>query len=168
MPWKPIPDPPKGWRSENREPRAKFLVDESLGVEVANVLRGAGWNAIFASDLGLLGHSDEDVFAAALREDRILLTHDRDFLNDRVFRPDRNPGLVVLPGAEGEERILIRALGGAVSVIGRFRETWRGTKVVVHTDETWTVSHRTPDGHIGRTKYRFPRNRQVEEWVDDG
>jgi len=166
VPWKPISDPPKGWLSKNREPRAKFLVDESLGAEVADALRGAGWNAVFAGDLGLLGRSDEDVFAAACREDRILLTHDRDFLNDRIFRPDRNPGLVVLPGADGEERTLIPALGGAVSIIGCFRETWRGSKVVIHADGTWTVWHRTEGGRVRRTQYRFPLNRRVEEWVD--
>jgi predicted nuclease of predicted toxin-antitoxin system len=166
--WKSIPDAPTGWEVGNKK-RSRFLIDESLGVEVANVLRRAGWNAVFAADLGLLGHEDEDVFAAARREDRILLTHDKDFLNDRLFRPDLNPGLVVLrPGAEGhQDRLLLRALFDAVSVVGQFREIYRGTKLTVHEDGTWTMSHKTPEGRVERTKYRFPRNRQVEEWVDD-
>jgi predicted nuclease of predicted toxin-antitoxin system len=126
MPWKALPSPPKGWISANREPRAKFLVDESLGVDVGKVLRARGWNAVYASDLKLLGRSDEDVFAAAYREDRILLTHDRDFLNDRVFRLDVNPGLVILPGAEGQDAALGRALGDLMDVVGPFRETFRG------------------------------------------
>jgi alpha-tubulin suppressor-like RCC1 family protein len=56
--------------------------------------------------------------------------------------------LVVLPGAEGEERLLVRALGGAVSVVGRFREAWRGTKIVLERDETWSISIREPDGKV--------------------
>jgi predicted nuclease of predicted toxin-antitoxin system len=169
MPWKPLRiDEPRGWALRNKK-RARFLVDESLGVEVANVLRGAGWNAVFASDLGLLGRSDEDVFAAARREDRILLTHDRDFLNDRVFRPDLNPGLVVLrPGAEGHQnRLLLRALGGAVSVVGAFREVFRGTKLVVHEDGSWTTSQRTHDGLLKRKRYRFPGRGQTEIWEEE-
>jgi len=166
MAWKTLADPPPDWQQTVREKKARFLVDESLGVGVADLLRGAGWNAVFAGDLGLLGHADEDIFAAAKREDRILLTHDRDFLSDRAFPPHLNPGIVVLPGGEGQEATLIRALGAVVSVVGRFRESWRGTKVVVCEDETWLVSSRSDDGRIHQSKYRFPKHGQVEIWED--
>jgi predicted nuclease of predicted toxin-antitoxin system len=166
MPWKPLPSPPKGWISANRERRAKFLVDESLGVDVAKVLRARGWNAVYASDLKLLGRSDEDVFAAARREDRILLTHDRDFLNDRVFRMDVNPGVAILPGAEGDNAALGRALHDLVDVVGPFRETFRGAKIIVRPDRTLTVSQRTYEGRVKTTKYRLSTNRQPEQWED--
>ena len=165
MPWKSLPSAPQGWISENRK-RSRFLVDESLGIAVAKVLRARGWNAVYAADLKLLGRSDEDVFAAAYREDRILLTHDRDFLNDRVFRLQVNPGVVVLPGAEGQDAALGRALGDLVDVVGPYRETFRGAKIVVHPDRTWTVSQRTHEGRVETTKYRLSSNRQPEQWED--
>jgi predicted nuclease of predicted toxin-antitoxin system len=65
--------------------KARFIVDESAGVEVARVLQREGYNTKYVGELGLCGHSDEDVFAAACKDNRILVTHDADFLNNRRF-----------------------------------------------------------------------------------
>jgi hypothetical protein len=32
----------------------------------------------------------------------VLLTHDKDYLNDRQYPFHRNPGVIILPGEEGE------------------------------------------------------------------
>src|SRR5438132_438714 len=103
MPWRAIPDPSKQeLRELNRmRKKARFLVDENLGEEVAQVLRAEGFNSQFVSEAGLRRHDDTDVFAYALRTDRVLLTHDPDFLDDRKYPQNRNPGLVVLPGGSG-------------------------------------------------------------------
>jgi predicted nuclease of predicted toxin-antitoxin system len=105
MPWKPILIP-SGREADavvrHQKKRARLLVDESLGPAVAEVLRGAGWNMKFAGEVGLLGRSDEDVLAYAQRDDRFLLTHDVEFLDDRRFPPDHNPRILVLSGASGE------------------------------------------------------------------
>jgi predicted nuclease of predicted toxin-antitoxin system len=80
----------------------RFLVDESMGEGVAKILRHEGYNAKYVSDVGLTGRSDEDVFATAWSEDRVLVTHDPDFLDDRLFPPHRNPGvLLIRPGSSG-------------------------------------------------------------------
>src|SRR3990172_6362415 len=99
MPWQ---RPPKLTKAEIAAPRrdtkkARFVVDESMDVEVASWLRRQRFDAVHVSDVGLAGHTDEDVCAYAWREDRVLLTHDADFLTDRRFPPQRNPGVVVLP-----------------------------------------------------------------------
>ncbi len=77
--------------------KARFLVDECLGIEAAKVLTAFGWNALFVEDAHLANHSDEDIFAYAWRSDRIILTHDGDFLDDRRFPLNRNPGVIILP-----------------------------------------------------------------------
>src|ERR1700677_2046223 len=82
--------------------RSRFLVDESLGTGVAMVLRYQGYNVKFGPDVGLGGKDDQDVFSFAWRERRMLLTHDKDFMDDRQFPFNRNPGVIVLPGEEGE------------------------------------------------------------------
>src|SRR6266446_5838161 len=118
--------------------KARFLVDESLGVEVAKVLRAQGWNAKYAAEVGLQGHSDEDVFARAWADDRIVLTHDTDFLDDRRFPPHRNPGVVVLPSAQDDEISLFTALAGVASFVAPFREGYRQRKVLVSANSEWT------------------------------
>jgi predicted nuclease of predicted toxin-antitoxin system len=100
------------------EGKAKFLVDESFGVEAARVIRDLGWDAEFVCDVALGGRPDEDVMAYAQRERRIILTHDRDFLDDRRFPPHRIPGVIVLPGANGGTEILDRELARLLITIG--------------------------------------------------
>jgi hypothetical protein len=170
MPWKPISEPTdaevREIVQENRG-KAKFLVDENLGAEVTQLLRDAGWNAIDVFELNLEGHPDENIFAAARKQDRILLTHDDDFLDDRRFPPRLSPGMVVLPGAQGDDRALLSAIYRMLSIVGRLRELWRCTKIIISTDGTWTVlTFEKSEGRVTKSRYRFPKNR-MEVWEDE-
>ena len=144
--------------------RARFLVDESLGVEAARVLCNLGWNAKYACDAGLKGHSDEDVMAYAWREKRILFTHDRDFLDDRRFPANRNPGVVILPGAEGSTATLERELARVVVTIGRHGDAYRGSKIHIRDDGTWSIRYaHSPSGAAGARILKFSRGGQIWE-----
>jgi uncharacterized protein with PIN domain len=59
--------------------KARFLIDESLGVEAARAIRGWGWNVVYVGEVGLGGKSDEDVFAFAWSDDRIILRMTKTF-----------------------------------------------------------------------------------------
>lgn len=168
MPWRLLTGPPT--EEESRVIRAliahrsKFLVDESLGVEVANVLKGLRYNVKFGPDVGLGGKSDQDVYAYSWRHKRILLTHDRDFLNDREFPFHRNPGVIVLPGAEGEEVPLVRALGQMLRIFGTQGDTFPNAKILIDGDLIWHVqSCHKADGYIERYKLRFTKQ-NVYRW----
>ena len=170
MPWEAAPDiTNEEYQSLVREFRNKsrFLVDENLGVEVARALRDLGWNTKYVGDLDLVGHSDEDVFARAWSDERIILTHDHDFLDDRRFPPHRNPGVVVLPGAQGNEDALLRALAGMLSMVAPFRDAYWRTKVGIAADETWTFIRRNAKtGDMEKTRLRGVRRGPVEVWRD--
>jgi hypothetical protein len=58
----------------------RFHLDESVRRAVAEGLRKRGIDATTASDAGLLGASDAEHVEFASRENRILVTHDDDFL----------------------------------------------------------------------------------------
>ena len=170
MPWDEIPQSSKEDRSsflrENKK-RARFLVDESVDPALADMLRQSGWNATHVREVGLLGHPDENVLAYAQREDLILLTHDPDFLDDRKFPPHRNPGVIVLPGAEGDRQAILEAVRDLLPVVGAFREIWRATKIAITHDRTWTVDTFDKDlGRRTRTKYRFRKHRRPEWWIE--
>ncbi len=171
MPWRPVPDAPEeeveAFVKQFRK-KARFLVDESLGVNVAEAIRDEGWNAKFVAELGLAGHSDEDVFARAWADDRLILTHDSDFLDDRRFPPHRNPGVVVLPGAEGDELPLITALAGLLLFVAPFREGYRRVKIVVSADAEWTFIGQNADtGTMKKRRFRIPPRGPMEEWKDE-
>ena len=167
MPWKELDSPTK---SEERaldlqyRGKARFIIDESAGPGVAKILQRFGYNATFVGELGLCGHSDEDVFAAAWKEKRILITHDPDFLENRRFPPHRNPGIIVIrPGASGRDnRGLLICLSKAVVFAG-FHATWfRGKKMEFASDELITII-----GRAGRNRYRWPEgNGRAMIWED--
>jgi hypothetical protein len=170
MPWRRVPDAPQQEveaYAKRFQKKSRFLVDESLGVNVADVLREHGWNTKYVAELGLEGHSDEDVFSRAWADDRIILTHDTDFLDDKRFPPYRNPGVVILPGAQGDELPLITALAGLISFVAPFREGYRRAKAVVSADAEWTFIRQNPDtGAMEKRRFRIPPNGPFEEWID--
>lgn len=164
MPWKRFADDTEVAVTGRK---ARFLVDESLGLGTTEVLRHLGWNVKDVSEVGLSGHPDENVFAYAYREDRILLTHDTDFLDDTRFPPHRNGGVVVLPGGSGDEVALLRGLRLCLALTGRFHDVLRGMKVIVGADRTVTIIARNErTGAMGKTWYRIPPNGDVLIWED--
>jgi predicted nuclease of predicted toxin-antitoxin system len=148
--------------------KARFLVDESLGVEAARVIRASGWNVVYVDEVDLGGKSDEDVFAFGWREDRIILTHDKDFLDDRRFPFHRNPGVVVLPGATGETPGLVHAVYGVLRLSGPYREANRGTKIQITEDGIWSMKgFAKGEVRLQKRRVKFGRHGEVWEWIDE-
>ncbi len=103
MPWKLLEDMSKEEQGDfDREykKKARFLVDESLDPDTVRVLQHFGYGANTIADVRLSGHDDEDVAARALREGRIVLTSDKDFLDERRFPTQKGPAIIVLPTGE--------------------------------------------------------------------
>ena len=119
-----------------RTPRV--FVDESLGTQFVATLRRLGYDAVERK-------SDDT---------RILLTQRRVFLDDRIVPLNRNAGVVVLLG--GHNETLLTALMSALPVIGKEREIWQSTRVVVHEDGRLTVTAEDPDsGRRQVTRYKL-------------
>lgn len=142
MAWEELEDPPKGdLQSLHRDigGRVQFLVDENLGEGSAETVRYLGYKATWAGDVRLTGKADKTLFAYAWRRGLFLLSHDHDFLNDRQFPFSRNPGVIVLPGANGNERMLTRALYDVCNVVGDWKKLWVRSKIEIYEDQTWRV-----------------------------
>ncbi len=168
MGWKPIHIPDKAETAALQKDfgrRARFLVDESVGVDVARLLSRSGWNAKHVGDVGLLGRDDEEIMASAMREDRVLLTYDRDFLDARRFPEHRNPGVVLLPGSQGDVVALIEALRWTLSIVGEFREVWRKSVVQIGAGGEFVVrSRKVETGVVTTKRYRLVLGNGVDIW----
>ena len=121
------------------ESNARFLVDESVGMDAVRLIQDRGWNVRYVDDVGLFGRSNEEVLAFAWSEQRILLTHDLEFLDDSRFPFQRNPGIVVLPGAIGRTLGLADAINGVLALIGPYFKAFRGYKSRITEDGVWTI-----------------------------
>lgn len=58
----------------------RWHLDEHVDRAVANALRGRGIDVTTTIDAALISASDEDHVAFALREGRVIFTHDADYL----------------------------------------------------------------------------------------
>lgn len=73
-----------------------FKLDENLDVGLAVWLASMGHDAKTVRDEEMSGASDEQVFAAAMAEQRGLVTLDLDFSDPIHFPPNNSAGTVVL------------------------------------------------------------------------
>ena len=85
----------------------RFKLDENLPVELADMFREAGHDAVTVLDQNLSGAQDSDLASVCMREGRAIVTLDTDFSDIRTYPPDAYPGLVVLRlSAQSREHVL--------------------------------------------------------------
>jgi predicted nuclease of predicted toxin-antitoxin system len=170
MPWERLYQPNKEQNRELQQElggKAQFLVDENINEIVTDILRKKEWNAISVTEVNLAGHSDEDVLAYAWREDRILLTQDHNFLDDRRFPEHRNPGIIILPSEPADSSKFARSLLQALSIVGSFRKLYRGAKIVFSGENELSIINRDRGtGAIKKERYQLGAERDVYIWVD--
>ena len=72
----------------------KFLVDESSGKKLASSLKEKGYDAEYI-DKEFLGADDETILKIAIKEDRILITNDKDF-GELIYKNKKHSRGVIL------------------------------------------------------------------------
>ncbi len=89
----------------------KFKLDENFGPTVHEVFRRRGLDCHTVTGEGLSGADDPTVIAAALADDRILVTLDRDFSNVLLYPPEATAGVAVVRlGRRASRRLLAAVL----------------------------------------------------------
>ena len=95
----------------------KFKTDENLPVEVVDLLRQAGHDALSVMDQQLAGHPDGDVAAVCQAEQRTLVTLDLDFSDIRSYPPEDYEGIIVLRPVLLTISSILRLTTRAVSLV---------------------------------------------------
>ena len=77
----------------------RFLADENIAADTIAALRADGADVVGVADRGLRGHVDAEVLAAAVAEERAVLTQDTGFGRLAILRGSPCHGLVLVrPG----------------------------------------------------------------------
>src|SRR5215472_1090942 len=85
----------------------KFKLDENLPLQVASAIRARMHDIETVGEEGLTGHADADIWQAAQREGRLLITQDLDFSDIRKFQPGSHHGIVLIRLQSPSRRNLI-------------------------------------------------------------
>jgi predicted nuclease of predicted toxin-antitoxin system len=73
----------------------RFLADQNVFASTSRLLQGLGHDVVRVADLGLARATDESLLEVAIRDNRILITRDRDFGN-LVFVKGLTSGVLFL------------------------------------------------------------------------
>ena len=78
----------------------RLKLDEDLPVELADVFREAGHDSVTVLDQDLMGARDFDLALGWMREDRVIVTFDTDFLDTRSYPSGAYPKLVAFSAGQ--------------------------------------------------------------------
>lgn len=101
----------------------KFLLDENLSPLYARTVRDLGHDAVSVVEIELSGADDTNVRAAAIDQQRILLTLDADFANVLRYPPTGTPGVVRLRVHPAVEEAIDAMLRRAIPRIAEINMT---------------------------------------------
>jgi predicted nuclease of predicted toxin-antitoxin system len=85
-------------------------LDENLGLAHLALVRQFGYAADRATDEGLSGAEDEEIWKVVRKEGRLLITLDTDFSDIRKFNPIGGMGTLVLRPVAGDKNAVLRVL----------------------------------------------------------
>lgn len=88
----------------------KIKLDENLPHRLATLLENFGHEIHTLYEEKLSGHSDEDVWEAAQKESRFLITQDLDFSDSRKFAPGSHCGILLLRLRSPNRRALMERI----------------------------------------------------------
>ena len=164
-------DPPSSREAQEvldnlaRRAKARFYADENFPLKATAILRAMGAKVMTAQDARLTGRSDEDHIAYARSNGLVLVTCDRDFLDERRHPLIHCPAVFVFSfgsGSRAEMRRAFRCLS-TVFLMPQFFDKW--WKVDAKRD-CWSEYVRHKDGSTARSRMRLWRGR-LQEWVNE-
>jgi len=88
----------------------KIKLDENLPHRLADLLKNFGHEIHTLQEEKLSGRSDKEVWEAAQKESRFLITQDLDFSDTRKFAPGSHHGILLLRLRSPNRRALIERI----------------------------------------------------------
>ncbi len=89
----------------------KIKLDENLPFHLATLLKDLGHDVDTLRDELLIGHADREIWEAAQKESRFLITQDLDFSDLRKFAPGSHHGILLVRLRSPNRKDLVERIG---------------------------------------------------------
>lgn len=106
----------------------KIKLDENLPVRLTVILASLHHDVHTVTEENLSGGSDRDVWEAAQREARFLITQDLDFSDLRRFAPGTHHGILLVRLRSPDRQSLIRRIREVFQSLGRVFRSRNGAQ----------------------------------------
>jgi predicted nuclease of predicted toxin-antitoxin system len=151
-----------------KQKKMRFYVDEDVPPQATKILRATGSTVRTVQEARKRGHPDENHLAEAQKQDRVLITCDRDYLNDRRFPLHMSPTLVVCDFGSGTTDEIVAtfyclAILEASGQVPGGQVPTMGVKIDANPSE-WTEKTRYQEGSRDRYRYRIHQDKW-QVWV---
>jgi predicted nuclease of predicted toxin-antitoxin system len=148
-----------------RGAKVRFFADENFPDLATRMLRRFGAAVVTVQELGLQRHPDENHAAYALRNGYVLVTCDRDYLDNQKFPLVHCPAIAVFNFGGGSPSEILAALQCLRTAfrLPQFYDKWMKIDA---TRESWIETARYLNGTSARTRYRWFQ-RKLQEWVEE-
>lgn len=88
----------------------QFKIDENLPIDVAELLRQVGYDALTIWDQDLVGSRDQTIAEICQQERRCLITLDKDFADIRTYPPEHFAGIMILRVKQQDKLIMLELM----------------------------------------------------------
>jgi predicted nuclease of predicted toxin-antitoxin system len=144
-----------------RKAKPRFYADENFPSAAVQLLRDTKVQVITAQEARLNGHPDENHAAFALKNGCVLLTCDRDYLDEQRFPLIHCPAIVVFDFGSGSLHEMREAFKCRRTMYGSPQFFDKRVKIDAKR-ECWSEQCRFLDGTASRARYRAHRSRLQE------
>lgn len=111
--------------------KMRFLTDENVATSVVSALRRNDYDVKDIKEEGLFGLSDAKVLELANKEDRIIITHDKDFSNLLNNPHQKYSGVILLQFSDQSPENVIKKL---IPLPKRLEKRLRNSFVIITDD----------------------------------
>ncbi len=150
---------------------AKFYADHDLDDTIVQVLRRLKYEVETARDISAQDQSDEFHYKRAFKTKRVLLTHDKDYLDNERFPLSQTNGIIIFNIDTDNTSEIARAIEVVDVVLAKISPILKEKKVLLNSDYSLTFIKRVWDGcdfSIEKTRYRLDGNgKDVWIWEED-
>ncbi len=142
--------------------KLRLLADQNIPIEIIDELKSARFQIVSVSEIGLSGHPDENIREFAKKKNRVILTSDKDFWDERKHPISKCFGIICTEAGPQDFNKLIESLARFHLFFAKYfsNDLWYNMKALIKTQGF--ILRQLNDGRIDEKEYHFEKGRIYE------